>query len=56
MSETLEVSGTFFQNWDGSREATLEEQHRFLLKWPCVCAKCYICKLILFTGFGEEEE
>ena len=53
MSETLEMSGTFFQNWDGSREATYQEQYRYLLKWPCVCAKCQICRLIL--SMGEEE-
>lgn len=53
MAQTLEMSGTFFHDWDGSRKATWKEQHRFLLKWPCVCAECHICKLILCMG--EEE-
>ena len=56
MGETLEITGSFLLDWDGNREATLLEQQRFLQKWPCVCAKCHICKLILTTLWEDEEE
>lgn len=41
--------------WHSAREATVREQRWFLREWPCVCARCFICQLILFTNWEEEE-
>ena len=43
--------------WTSSRQATDREQMLFLRDWPCVCAECKICKLILnWADLLEEEE
>ena len=42
--------------WDSSRRATDREQMLFLRDWPCVCAECKICKLILNWADLLEEE
>ena len=42
--------------WTSSRQATDREQMLFLRDWPCVCAECKICKLILNWADLLEEE
>ena len=40
--------------WTSTRKATEQEQRMFLRDWPCVCADCKICLLIL--NWEDEEE
>ena len=39
-----------------SNPPTEKEQRLWLYRWPCVCAECKICKLILNWADLEEEE
>lgn len=57
MSEIGQITGSFFYDWHGSRQATTEEIQYYLQKWPCVCARCLICTVILEfeNELGEEE-
>lgn len=57
MSEIGQITGSFFYDWHGSRQATTEEIQYYLQKWPCVCARCLVCTVILEfeNELGEEE-
>ena len=57
MGEIGQITGSFFFDWHGSRKATTREILYYLNRWPCVCARCLICNVILDLelGYGEEE-